>query len=477
MSAPNPQSLLWAPEFCQLAFLNSPVFETLFTGPRGSGKTDALLMSYAKNVNRGYGASWRGIIFRQTVPQLRDVIAKSMRWFKQAFPRATFNQQDKFWTFPTGETLYLKHINDLIDYWDYHGHEYPFIGFEELANWPVPDLYLQMMSCCRATDPTMPRMYRGTTNPYGPGAQWIAERFQLPAMLDRIIKGRETAMNGVKVRERDRLAIHGEYLKILRDNDPDYLASVIAAADSEAKRAAWLEGRWGVSVGGMFDDLWDPRIHVLPTFRIPSTWRIRRSFDWGASKPYSIGWWAISDGSELELPDGSKFPTLPGDHFRVAELYGWTGKANEGVRETPTQIAIQGRDRERVLFGLRSRVEPGPADSMIFYSDPGIPSVASQLELEGLPFTRASKGPGSRVAAWQKLRGMLGEARKGPLRERPALFVTDSCRQFIRTIPGIPRCPKNPDDIDTNCEDHIADETGYMLLDVDHRMHVRGLWG
>ena len=44
------------------------------------------------------------------------------------------------------------------------------------------------------------------------------------------------------------------------------------------------------------------------------------------------------------------------------------------------------------------------------------------------------------------------------------MYVFNTCHQFKRTIPTLQRDEKNPEDIDTEAEDHIADETGYMVI-------------
>ena len=73
-----------------------------------------------------------GIIFRQTYKQLQDLIAKSKKWFPRIWPEAKWNGSDYSWTWPTGEQLLLRHFNKDDDYWNYHGHEYPFIGWDAL---------------------------------------------------------------------------------------------------------------------------------------------------------------------------------------------------------------------------------------------------------------------------------------------------------------------------------------------------------
>ncbi|WP_217468820.1 terminase family protein, partial [Staphylococcus aureus] len=143
----------WCPQYgSQLAFLMAhPIFEVLYEGTRGPGKTDCLLMDFLQHVGKGYGSEWRGILFRQTYPQLSDVINKTNKWFKRIFPGARYNKVEHKWTFPDGEELLLRHMKSPEDYWNYHGHAYPWIGWEELCNWADDKCYTVMMSCCRST--------------------------------------------------------------------------------------------------------------------------------------------------------------------------------------------------------------------------------------------------------------------------------------------------------------------------------------
>ena len=117
------KDVIWAPQDgSQDRFMGSSFFEALYHGTRGPGKTDALLMSFAQHVGRGHGAAWRGIIFRQTYPQLADVQAKSEKWFRQIFgSRAKFNRSKMQWEWATGEVLMLRHMARPSDYWNYHG--------------------------------------------------------------------------------------------------------------------------------------------------------------------------------------------------------------------------------------------------------------------------------------------------------------------------------------------------------------------
>ena len=222
----------WTPQAgSQVLFMSCPIFECLYEGTRGPGKTDGLLMSFAQYTGKGFGIAWRGIIFRRTYKELQDVITKSKKWFKLIFPGAKYNESKHEWHWPDGEALLFRHMKSPNDYWSYHGHEYPFIGWEELTNWPDDTCYKLMMSCCRSAHPgimlpsggrmPIPRMVRATTNPYGPGHNWVKRRWRLPGGRGIVI---DKAYDSDGNREPPRVAIHGSIYenKILLDADPTY---------------------------------------------------------------------------------------------------------------------------------------------------------------------------------------------------------------------------------------------------------------
>jgi hypothetical protein len=453
----------WIPQpGSQVLFLTCPVFECLYEGTRGPGKTDALLADFCQHVGQGYGAAWRGVLFRSTYKQLSDVVAKSKAWFKLWFPGAKFNESDYVWTFPDGEQLLLRYMAKPADYDNYHGHAYPWIGWEELTNWATSEMYLKMFSCCRSTVPGMPRKVRATTNPYGKGHNWVKNRWQLPGKRGQLIK---------TPGEPDRVAIHGHISenRILLDADPEYISRIRAAASNPSQIAAWLEGSWEITSGGMFDDLWRAQTHLVRPFKVPRTWKVDRSFDWGSSKPFSVGWWAESDGSDLVFDDGRRMRTVRGDLFRVAEWYGLKkGTENEGLRMLASDIAEGIRLRE-VGLGLAGRVKPGPADPSIWSEENGN-CIERDMRNKGVRWERADN---SRKPGWEQLRKMLkgalnidemDEPIPGP-REKPGLFVVgEACPNFVRTFAPIPRDEKDPDDVDSDVEDHAADEARYRAM-------------
>jgi len=468
------------------------IFELLYHGTRGPGKSDTLLMDYLQFVGQGFGLQYKGIIFRQTFPQLEDLITKSKRWFPLMFPGARWNGSAYKWVFPDGEELLFRQFNKPDDYWKYHGQEFQFIGWDELTNWPTLEGYTSMMSCLRTTNPNIKLRCRATTNPYGPGHNLVKFHFELPAK-DGVVRRRwyefENPITGEMERHQlYRCAIKGTIYEntILLKAQPTYIAQLKAQADNPAKLAAWLEGSWDIVAGGMFDDVWDPAINVLPRFIIPHNWRINRSFDWGSSAPFSVGWWAESDGSDFQDANGVWRSSIRGDLFRIAEWYGWNGKPNEGLRMLAVDIARGIKERERNMWPTR-KVYGGPADTSIFDVENGV-SIALDMEkkirmndgslITGVGWTRADKRPGSRKTGWEAMRKMIRDAGPprdhegkiivGP-REKPGLFVFDNCDQFIRTVPVLPRSEKDPDDVNTDAEDHIGDEVRYRIRSTGNR--------
>ena len=322
-----------------------------------------------------------------------------------------------------------------------------------------------MMSCCRSSVADIPRKIRATTNPYGAGHNWVRDRFQLPAMDRTIIR---------KPGEPPRVAILGHLHenRIMLQADPDYAERLRMAARNPEELRAWVEGSWDIVAGGMIDDLWDARIHAIEAFEIPESWTLSRAFDWGSSNPFSVGWYAESDGSPIDTARGT-FPTVRGDLFRIREWYGCGAKPNTGLRMLAQDITA-GILRRELDWGIHGRVIDGPADASIFSVENGV-SIADDMAqrvridgvlYDGIYWDPSDKSPGSRKQGWQLLRQRLanGKRRGHEPREHPGLFIfKEYCPHFLRTIPVLPRDDQDLDDVDTQVEDHIADELRYRL--------------
>lgn len=434
-------------------FLRCPFREVCYSGTRGPGKTDAMLMAFAQHCGKGYGAHWRGVIFRREYKHLDDLVSKSKRWFNRLKDRPKFlSGQGQFkWVWPTGEELLFRTFNTPDDYWNYHGHEYPFIGWEELTSWPSIDCYESMMSCNRTSRPGgLPLQVRSTTNPYGVGHNWVKAYFIDPAPYGVPILNSEGQA---------RVCLFGSVFEN-KYIDAEYIKTLRALTDPN-KRKAWLYGSWDITSGGMFDDLWVREKHVVPVFAMPASWRLDRAFDWGSSRPFSVGWWAECDGTPATVGGRERhFPR--GTLIRFAEWYGCTGKPNEGLRMTSTAVAHGIKEREAAMGAYADRIQPGPADSAIYATTDEV-SIGQSMENAGVWWTVADKRAGSRKNGLELIRGRL-EATAADDIEKPGMLVMENCRDWIRCVPSIARDSRDPDDVDTAAEDHNTDETRYRAL-------------
>ena len=249
--------------------------------------------------------------------------------------------------------------------------------------------------------------------------------------------------------------------KTLLDADPTYQAKLMAMTEgNQMLRDAWILGSWDLLIGGFFTDVWDKKKQVLEPFPIPKSWRLSRSFDWGSSKP-----WAVTYGVETngEQPKCSYTPYFPrGSSIIINEIYGWTGKVNEGDQATSQEIAKRVLEVDTALlteYGLKCFI--GPADTSIWEVRDGS-SIANNLALHGCKWTKAYKGSGSRIAGWALIRQMLNAAKKEDL-EAPGLYFFDAARHHLRTLPMLQRDKKKPEDVDTELEDHCGDSLRYLL--------------
>lgn len=487
IAAPPPR-IVWQPlPGSQALAVACPCNEILYHGSRGPGKTDAQLMAFRKNVGRGYGRAWRGIIFDREYKNLDDLVSKSKKWFPQFNDGAQFKEspKDYKWVWPTGEELLFRVGYKEKDYDDYHGHEYPFIGFNELTKQPSRKFYDLIHSCNRSSFlplehspdlrnplPEIPLIFFSTTNPHGAGHNWVKAEFIDKAEPGRLIRAVREIFNP-RTKQLEKVTrtlthIFGSY-KENRYLAPEYVAMLDSQSDPN-RRKAWLTGDWDIVAGGAFDDVWDRSIHVLPRFKVPAGWRVDRSFDWGSSHPFSVGWWAEADGEEvsIKLPDGSKRSFCPpaGSLIRIAEWYGCASiGTNEGLKLGAKAIAegIKKREAELLAGGwIMGSPRPGPADNEIrSVKNNDSETIEKQMSDLGVRWTPSDKSAGSRKNGLELTRERLKAAKDG---EGQALYFMDNCRAGISTLPVLPRNPDIPDDVDTEAEDHVYDEVRYRVL-------------
>lgn len=492
---PFKRNVVWAPipGSSQELALDSRADHTLYTGSRGPGKTDTQLMRFARKVGIGYGEAWRGIIFDRAYKNLDDLIAKSKKWFPRIFNgqcRFLESKGDYKWVWPTGEELLFRVIRKKSDYDNYHGHEYPFIGWNELTKFPTSELYDMMMSCNRSSwtqekdspkdkagnylIPPMRLEVFSTCNSSGSGHRWVKQRFIDPAPYGVLVKHEVNVFNPRTQRRepfvKSQVAIFGSY----KENiylDPAYIAELESITDPN-RRKSWLEGSWDVVSGGMFDDLWKKPIHVIPRFQVPENWYVDRTFDWGSSAPFSVGWWAEANGEEVRLLDGRVWAPQKGSLIRCHEWYGCDSKnVNTGLRMSGGDIALGIKEREIALMTkgyLLRQPAAGPADNQIRdVREKDVETIEKKMGDHGIRWTQSDKSKGSRKIGVELFRNRLQNSIRN---EGPGFYVMEHNTSFLNTVPVLPRDEVDPDDVDSEAEDHQWDETRYRVLSGNNRI-------
>lgn len=489
--------------------LSCPCDEILYEGTRGPGKTAAQLMRFRRLVGLGYGAFWRGVIFDIEYKNLGDIIAQSKKLFSKFNDGAKFlsSASELKWRWPTGEELLFRYEKNAEGYWNYHGQEFPFVGHNELTKRPDSEFYESMFSCMRSSFrpqdyplsdgsllPPIPLECFSTTNPFGVGHTWVKKRFIDPAPRGTVHKTYTKVLNPQTQSEETitmtRVAIHGSW----RENkflDPKYIAQLMAIKDPNKKKA-WVDGSWDVTSGGRFDHLWDYNTHVVKKFDIPSDWQVDRSHDWGESKPFSNLWFAQANGNPV-LIDGKEWTPAKGSVICIAEYYGCdVEEHNTGVKMSATNVAKMVKYVDESLIGknpelpsvhkgelnlvpgiVKGKVKPGAADNAINNADDEMISIADKMAKVGVKWEKSDKKPGSRINGAALLCEMLEAALEAKdaesgIGERPALYFMEHCRGIISRFPVLSRDTKNPDDIDTEQEDHDYDALRYRVTSVVH---------
>lgn len=441
--------IIWKPQPKQIEFMSRPEYEVLYGGAAGGGKSDAIIAEALRQVDN---PNYRGIIFRKTFPQCRELIIKSLRLYNAAVPGAKYNASEHFWKFPSGAMIYFGSMPNKDSYLQYQGLSYSYIAFDELTHFTQEE-YEYLISRNRADGAGLRVYIRATANPGGIGHGWVKERFitasepGVPYTVEQEI----TDNDGVKhTVSRTRIFIPASVFdnKKLLENDPNYLGNL--AMMPEAQRKALLYGDWDSYEGQVFTEWKNNKsgyitrrgTHVIEPFEIPRSWRRWRSFDFGYSRPYAVQWWAVD---------------YDGRAYLYRQLYGCKkGQPNTGVREEPREIARKIRQIEDELE--RGNTIYGIADPAIWDESRGREgTIISMMEREGVYF---DKGRHDRLSGKMQCHYRMAFDDE----DRPMMYVFNTCKPFIRTIPNLIYDTNHVEDIDTTLEDHDYDAMRYFFM-------------
>lgn len=441
-------NVIWTPQPKQAIFMSRGEYEALYGGAAGGGKSDALVIEPLRQVHIPH---FKGLILRKTFPQLAELIDKSLNYYPRIYPKARYNASSHTWTFPSGAKVIFGAMQHTKDKVKYQGQAYDFIAFDELTHFTYEE-YSYMFSRNRPNGPGTRVYIRATANPGGVGHGWVKERFitagEPMQTLWEDVEWRDPAGNK-HVKKQSRIYIPASVFdnKKLLENDPEYVSRL--ASMPEADREALLYGNWDSFSGQVFTEWkndskhYHDRIntHVIAPFEIPKTWSIWCGLDWGYSKPFAVGWFAVDHERRL---------------YHIKELYGWDGNPDTGCKWEPSQVAREIKRVEEQDPNLKGRKILRVGDPAIWGSD-GTESIGTLFERERVYF---EKGDHARIDGKMQMHHRLAFDEEG----KPMLYVFSTCRNFIRTVPNLVYDQTHVEDVDTDGEDHIYDMCRYVCM-------------
>lgn len=235
--------VFWEPTPKQALFLSARAYEVLYGGAAGGGKTDALIVDAAGCNERSpvddslihciEHPKYRALLLRQQDVDLEQLEDRCREIYEVMCPDVRYTHRR--FEFPSGAIITLSQATDLREVRKkYKGSEFQFLGWEELTEHALADAYEYMLSRVRGPA-ELPKRIRATTNPDGPGNDWVKERFRIPD-------------SGAPVAPFGDTGFHRQFIPArVQDNphiDPTYEGTL--GQMSPQRQRALLLGRWDI---------------------------------------------------------------------------------------------------------------------------------------------------------------------------------------------------------------------------------------
>jgi len=415
------------------------IFEILYGGARGGGKTFAGLMwlvepQYVNNPN------YAALVIRRNSNDLSDWLDRARTMYSSLGGVVTNNSLIRF---PSGAKIRLGHLKDDSTYTKYQGHEYQKMLIEELTQIPTLERYLRLISSCRTTHQELPAQVFSTANPGGVGHLWVKERFIDPSEPNRPFIGEDDL-------RRVYIPATIDDNPVLKEADPNYVKRIESLKYSdEALYKAWRFGDWNIFVGQVFKE-WRQAKHVIDNLPVPlqefATWEKYCALDWGYNDPCSVHWIAISPENEFGVKRYYVYREIYVRETRPREVA--TDLANY-FKDEPVEMLIMPHDTYSNLGGNKPIVDQ-------------FAEVFEELNIDVELVNGEAKSHRSKINRQALLHEVLAEAIDGVA----YLQVLKNCRNLIRTLPSLPYSDSHPEELDDKSEDHAYDSLTYGLYKI-----------
>ena len=424
----------------QTQYLASSEREVLYGGAAGGGKSYATLADPLRDLNN---PDFSGLLVRHTTEELRELIQKSQDLYPKAIPGIKWSERKSQWTTPRGGRLWMSYLDKDTDVMRYQGQAFNYVAFDELTQWQSSYGWNYMRSRLRSSSKELGLYMRATTNPGGPGHSWVKKMFIDPAPSNTpfwatdIETGETLSYPKGHSRAGEPLFKRRFIPASLFDNphlaeSGDYEAMLLSLPEHQKKQL--LEGNWDVNEGAAFPEF-NRNIHVVEPFEIPDSWTKFRACDYGYGSYTGVVWLAVTPSEQLIV---------------YRELY--------CSKVTATDLADMILEAE----ARDGTIRYGVLDSSLWHNrgDTG-PSLAEQMNMKGCRWRPSDRSKGSRISGKNELHRRL---QVDEYTEEPRLVFFSNCTNVIAQLPSIPLDKRNPEDVDTNAEDHLYDALRYGIM-------------
>jgi phage terminase large subunit len=415
---------------------------TLYGGAAGGGKSYWL---------RWYSIRWLilmfkefgfrnlvGALFSEDYPTLKDRHVAKLeievpKWMGEVKDTKSFGLCVKLSDDLGGGVLLLRNLDDPSKYMST---EFALEAVDELTM-NLEEVFSNLRARLRWPGLAKTKFIAGS-NPGNKGHAWVKSIW-----IDRHFSPNEKEMNEFA------------YVPATVDDNPHIDPSYLKSLESlpEKMRKALREGSWDIFEGQFFTEFNRDK-HVIPTIprsELPGHWANFRSIDVsGRNGITSCHWYCLdSDGvvrgyreyyftgrdsdehaeqiwymSHPKRDDGT-YGNDEGYRYTVMDSAAW---AKMGMPETTAEVYLRVWAELDERYGVESSSTLVPSDK-------------------------------HRVMGWDIMHSYL----RFDEHHEPKLLFMDCCPNMIRTLPILIHDKNNPDDVDTNGEDHGPDECRYIL--------------
>lgn len=419
-----------------------PRMNRLFGGAAGPGKSHALRWDmYRKALTI---PNFTAAILRRTMPELKKT---HLRAFQRdaALIGADFLKSENQLVFGNGSIIECGHCEDDDAVQKWLSAEYDQIGFDEGSTFD-PDGLLEISTRARTSNAAVWAVGGPwadvVTNPGGRAWPVLRDLFVTHTPDFDLYPGLrgERQPDGSVIGAYDpRFYV---YVKATLDDnpyiDPGYAQSLALLSESRYRQLRW--GEEFVTDGAFFTE-WretkDGQPWHVRELAMPEGTEYFCSMDWGYNSYGACLWWAVLPDGHYHIAYEYKFREHTADEFATA----WFRITEQYLRLKPAQIRYLACDP-----AMKQRTGAGRGESIF-----------ETLLRRKLPMRPSDN---DRANGWIRCHQLLREDPQG----RPWVTISPDCTYGRRSMPSLVQAKNDPDDLDTDGDDHWADAFRYGAM-------------